>query len=235
MKPETFTQSIKEALGNTLQAVVLYGSSAAGDYLEGRSDYNVLLLAEDWGLPQLDALRSASAKWQDAGNPAPLCFTPKRFKDAADVFPMEMLDIVDSHRVLHGDDPVAAIQIDRAHLRRQVEFELRSKLLKLRQAYLQLRKPDKDLHRLLVDSLSSLQTVCRGALRLFSDDVPADKLAATRALGEQLELPIDAFEAVAELKADPASAKKVDTPELFRKYLEQIEHILDQVDRLTHS
>lgn len=235
MKPETFTQSIQEALGDALQAVVLYGSSAAGDYIEGRSDYNVLLLSEDWSLPRLEALRGASAKWQEAGNPAPLCFTPKRFKDAADVFPMEMLDIVDSHRVLHGDDPVTAIQVDRAHLRHQVEFELRSKLLKLRQAYLQLRKPEKDLHRLLVDSLSSLQTVCRGALRLFSDDVPADKSAATRALGEQLQLPIDAFEAVAGLKADPATAKKVDTPELFSKYLEQLEHILDQVDRLTHS
>ncbi len=235
MKPETFAESIQHALDDQLQAVVLYGSSAAGDYIEGRSDYNVLLLAKTWNVANLDALRGATAKWQKAGNPAPLCFTPERFKDAADVFPMEMLDIVESHRVLYGDDPVAGIEVDRAHLRHQVEFELRSKLLKLRQAYLQLRKPEKDLHLLLVDSLSSFQTVCRGALRLFSETVPTDKLAATRALGERLKLPVDSFEKIHQLKQDPALAKKTDTATLFGEYLEQIERLLDQVNHDTHG
>lgn len=230
MKPETFTESLQQALGDQLQAVVLYGSTAAGDSIEGRSDYNVLLLANEWTVPTLNAMREVTAKWQLAGNPAPLCFTPQRFKDSADVFPMEMLDIVDAHRVLFGQDPVSAIQVDRTHLRHQVEFELRSKLLKLRQSYLQLRKPEKDLHRLLIDSLSSLQTVCRGALRLFSETVPADKSAATRALGKELGLPIDAFETIHQLKQDPALAKKHNVTELFSQYLAEIERILDKVE-----
>lgn len=230
MKPEIFTDSAKKALGEQLEAVVLYGSSAAGDYIKGRSDYNVLLLAKKWDIRNLTALREVTGAWQKAGNPAPLCFTPKRFKDATDVFPMEMLDIVESHRTLYGKDPVAEIKIDRAHLRHQVEFELRSKLLKLRQAYLELRKPEKDLHLLLIDSLSSLQTVCRGALRLLSDQVPTDKLAATQALGEKTGSPVTAFEQIHQLKEDPSLAKKMNLNELFNQYLEQIELILDHVD-----
>ena len=65
-----------------------------------------------------------------------------------------MLEIVESHKVLHGSDPVNDIKVELTHLRHQVEFELRSKLLKLRQAYLQLRKPDKDLHLLMAESLN---------------------------------------------------------------------------------
>ncbi|MDQ8209205.1 hypothetical protein QEH52_16885 [Coraliomargarita sp. SDUM461003] len=232
MKPETFTESIKAALASQLQAVVLYGSSAAGDYIPGRSDYNLLLLADTWSVANLDAIRAPSAKWQQAGNPAPLCFTPERFRASADVFPMEMLDIVESHRVLHGDDPLRGIEVNPAHLRQQVEFELRSKLLKLRQAYLQLRKPQQELPHLLIDSLSSFQTVCRGALRLFGDSVPTDKLAATRALGTALNSPIDAFESIHTLKAQSVQglATKQDYRALLARYLEQIETLLDRVN-----
>jgi hypothetical protein len=234
MKPETFTESVQQALGKQLKAVVLYGSSAAGDSIAGCSDYNVLLLATNWSVSSLDALRRTTAKWQQAGNPAPLCFTPERFKDAADVFPMEMLDIQESHRVLFGHDPVGEIQVDRAHLRHQVEFELRSKLLKLRQSYLQLRKPQKDLQQVLVLSCSSLQTVCRGALRLYRETVPADKLKATRELATQLDLSLEAFETIHQLKQDPKLAKTLNITALFDQYLEEIERILDQVDSAQH-
>lgn len=230
MNPETLSQSLHAALGDTLQAVVLYGSSAAGDSIEGRSDYNVLLLASDWSVQTLDAIRECTGKWQLAGNPAPLCFTPKRFRDAADVFPMEMLDMIEAHRVLLGEDPLREVSVNPLHLRHQVEFELRSKLLKLRQAYLQMRKPAKGLSDLLVDSLSSLQSVCRGALRLFSDSVPSDKSAATQALAQKLGLSLEAFERIQDMKQNPAAAKSENCIELFGKYLDEIETVLDQID-----
>lgn len=235
MKPEIITESIQQTLGDQLLAVILYGSSAAGDYIEGQSDFNLLVLAKEWRSSDLDAIRNVLRKWLEAGNPAPLCFTPKRFEDAADVFPMEMLDIAESHRVLYGDDPVKNIEVDLTHLRHQIEFELRSKLLKLRQAYLQLRKPDRDLKSLLVESLSSFQAVCRGALRLFSKEIPTDKLAATQALGKQLNVPIDAFETIYRLKKDPSLAKKQDMTELFNQYLKQIEAILDHINDAAHN
>ena len=233
MKPETFTESIQQALGDQLLAVVLYGSFAAGDYIEGQSDYNILLLAKKWRSADLDTLRVPLKQWLEAGNPAPLCFTPQRFKDAADVFPMEMLDISESHRVLYGEDPVKDIKVDLTHLRHQVEFELRSKLLKLRQMYLQLRKPDKDLYQLLIDSLSSFQAVCRGALRLFSEEIPTDKLAATSELGKRLNISVDSFERIYQLKKEPSLAKTQNMNELFDRYLSQIETIIDHIDATT--
>ena len=235
MKPEKLTESIQQTIGDKLIAIVLYGSSVAGDYIDGQSDYNVLLLAKEWRPTDLNAIYNTLRRWLKAGNPAPLCFTPKRFKDAADVFPMEMLDIAESHRVLYGEDPVKDITINSTHLRHQVEFELRSKLLKLRQAYLQLRNPKKDLHRLLVESISSFQTVFRGALRLFSEEIPLDKLAATRDLGKKLSVPIDSFETIHQMKKEPSLTKQQDLTELFDLYLSQIETILDNIDSLTQT
>jgi len=90
------------------------------------------------------------------------------------------------------------------------------------------------LHYLLVDSLSSFQAVCRGALRLFSKEVPTDKLAATRSLGKQLKVPVDSFETIYQLKKDPSLAKATNMTELFDQYLSQIEALLDQIDTTTH-
>lgn len=235
MKPETLTESIRKTMGEKLLSVVLYGSSAADDYIDKHSDYNILLLAKEWRSADLNAIRSTVKQWLKAGNPAPLCFTPERFKGAADVFPMEMLDIVDAHQVLYGENPVKAIKVDPIHLRHQIEFELRSKLLKLRQAYLQINNPDKDLHLLLIDSLSSFQAVCRGALRLFNKEVPPDKLAATRELAKKINASVDSFETIHQLKKEPALAKKLNIAELFDRYLGQIETILDRIDTITHT
>ncbi|MGB0745311.1 MAG: hypothetical protein ACPGSB_12370, partial [Opitutales bacterium] len=222
MKPEAYTESLKTSLGEKLQAVLLYGSSAAGDYIEGRSDYNVLLLASDWSVGTLDAIHEATGKWQKAGNPAPLCFTPQRLKDAADVFPLEMLDILESHRVLHGEDLLSGIKVDPRNLRHQVEFELRSKLLKLRQAYLQMRKPEKALPELMGQSISSIQAVFRGALRLFSEEIPQDKSAACTALEKELGLKLDTLTTIRQIKENPSSARTQNCLELFARYLELI-------------
>lgn len=229
MKPEQYTEQLQSALGANLIAVVLYGSAATEDYIPGKSDYNLLVVASQWTICELDAVRAPTAKWAAAGNPPPLCFTPERLTRAADVFPMEMLDILDAHRVLHGTDPLAGLSVEKTHLRHQVEFELRSKLLKLRQAYLALKKPEKDLPFLLRDSLSSFQAVLRGALRLFTDSVPADKPAAMQALAGELGIDLAIFEELQALKA--GTLKTSGGPKgRMERYLDAIEKVLDQID-----
>ncbi|MFP4068613.1 MAG: hypothetical protein ACLFVC_00390 [Opitutales bacterium] len=229
MKPEAFTEHLQTTLGRRLKAVVLYGSAASDDYIPGKSDYNLLVVCEQWTTRELDAVRAPTAKWTAAGNPPPLCFTPERLFNATDVFPMEMLDILENHRVLHGEDPLAGIAVDKSHLRHQVEFELRSKLLKLRQAYLALARPEKELPRLLDDSLSTFQAVFRGALRLFTDEAPANKPDAVRRLARRLDLDLSVFEELHALKSGKPSAGG-NTVERFDRYLAAIETVLDRID-----
>jgi len=228
MKPEQFTEQLKNALGDRLHAVVLYGSAAAGDYVPGKSDYNLLVVSAQWTAHELEAIRAPSRKWTDAGNPPPLCFTPERLANAADVFPMEMLDILVAHRVLHGEDPLAGIVVEKTHLRHQLEFELRSKLLKLRQAFLALGKPEKDLNGLMLDSLSAFQAVFRGVLRLFAENVPSPKPAAVRELAKVLAIDLAVFEELQGMKEGHAASGS--PAERFDRYLAAIEMVLDRID-----
>ncbi|MFO0957535.1 MAG: nucleotidyltransferase domain-containing protein [Isosphaeraceae bacterium] len=60
MTPEQLVEQLREALGPALKSVVLYGSAAAGDFVEGRSDYNILVVADPLGLDELGKLAKAS-------------------------------------------------------------------------------------------------------------------------------------------------------------------------------
>jgi predicted nucleotidyltransferase len=43
--PEQFVAEARQALGERLKCVVLFGSAAAGDFLEGISQYDLLVVA----------------------------------------------------------------------------------------------------------------------------------------------------------------------------------------------
>ena len=60
MTPEEFTETLKTTCGENLLSAVLYGSAAAGDSVAGKSDYNVMLVLKEAGLPALKLIAAAS-------------------------------------------------------------------------------------------------------------------------------------------------------------------------------
>ena len=228
MNPESFTTQLKEICGDNLQAVILYGSAAAGDYTGKQSDYNLLVLLKYIDFPVLKILMAPTEKWSRTGNRPPLLFTRERLLQSVDVFPIEMLDMKQSHKVLFGEDLLEQMDISVEHLRLQVEHELRTKLIALREQYLLTGGRPRALKKLMVQSLSSFLVLFRAALRLYGDEIPTKKLDAVRQLTAKLELDATPFEQVQQLK----NGEKVDAvPEtLFEIYLSTIVSIIDAVD-----
>jgi hypothetical protein len=235
MKPEELVELVKGALGANLRGIVLYGSAATGEFVANRSDYNILVTTERLTLEDLEKLAGPIARWTKAGNPPPLCFTADRFRDSADVFPLEFLDIQESHRLLHGDDPVRDLAVSSAHLRHQLEYDLKSKMLLLRRRILAEGAAVKRLTALMVDSISAFLALFRGALRLFESNIPATKLEAVDRLAQRLDFAPDVFRTVSELKNGTRLAKDMDVRALFDRYLQTIERVVDAVDHHLRS
>jgi hypothetical protein len=230
MTAEEMTAKLQEALGEQLRGVVLYGSAAAGDTTGKRSDVNLLVLVDRLGVPELQALFGPTRSWAKQGNPPPLLFTEARLRESVDVFPIEMLDIRDQHRVLAGENPLAGLTISGANLRHQIEHELKGKLIALREHYLLTQGKAAAVRELLIASIANFQVLARAALRLVQKDIPGDKAAATKQLAERLEIDLSAFAEVAEVKRGD---RKADDPNaLFARYLTAVEALVDAVDGL---
>ncbi len=230
MSLDELVQGLEQAVGDPLESIVLYGSAVAGDHTGSKSDYNVLVVLDRLGIEQMNALAPVASRWAAAGNPPPLLFSRERLESSTDVFPIEFLDIRDSHRILYGRDVISGLEVGLDNLRLQVEHELEVRLLQLRERYLLTEGRRERVVELMIDSLSSFLALFRGALRLFEPEVPALKLEALGRLRKHVEFDGSVFHTIEQLKEGRKDASEVDPEALFVTYLNTIEQVTDAVD-----
>ncbi|MFO0914853.1 MAG: hypothetical protein U0795_17980 [Pirellulales bacterium] len=242
MEPDEFARRAAAALGTQLQSVILYGSAAAGDFVPGISNYNLLMVVEPLGVDQLDRLVDLFRAWCDARRPPPLLFSAKQLASSLDAFPIELLDIRQSRKIIWGEDVLARLQFCPRDLRLQIERELTGKLLSLRSKYTLTGRDPVAVRRLMLTSHSTFLVLFRAALRLFQDAVPDHKLDALNQLARHLPFNTAPFHELADLKCRWAAANGEDRvpDELlatgivveFSDYLQSIEDVIQAVNRL---
>src|ERR1043165_4523059 len=166
MTLDELVSQLRAAYGTALRSIVLYGSAAAGEHIAKRSDYNVLVIVDSLDPSHLAAASAAARAWADSGNPAPLTLTSAEWRGSADIFPMEYADILERHKVLHGEAPFDGITVEAQNLRLQLEQEAMGKLLKLRQGVLASGNDAARQVELLGASASAIMIILRAFVRL---------------------------------------------------------------------
>src|SRR5437763_1083093 len=167
---QEFVKRCRDAGGANVQSIVLFGSAVSGDFHPGLSNLNVFCVLHDSSFQSLQALGPLVKWWNGQKQPPPLCMTRQELLRSTDVFTIELLDMVQHHRVLFGEDVLQGLQIPTDLHRVQVEYELREKLLLLRQHLLLADGNDARLWEVLLHSVSSFATLFRHALIVLAGD-----------------------------------------------------------------
>ena len=102
---DTLVENLRAAHGDNLASIVLYGSVAAGDHIVEHSDHNLLIALNRIASEDLQLSQNAMRDWLKSGQPTPVYFTVEELSRAADVFPIEFLQMEKARRVLYGRDP----------------------------------------------------------------------------------------------------------------------------------
>ncbi len=111
--------------------------------------------------------------WIRRGQRPPLVFTLDELRRSADIFTIELLDMKSRHRILYGENVLAEIAVPLRHHSIQVERELRTDWLRLRQAILAAPKKPKVYLELMVSSFSAFAALFRHAL-IALGEAPAE-------------------------------------------------------------
>lgn len=232
MTVDELTPTVVAALGDRLVSFLLYGSAARGGHVAGRSDVNTLLICDrvDEGL--FHALEGPLRPWLKAGHPAPLVFTRAEWRDSADVFAVEYEDMRAAHRVLAGGDPWDGITVRPADVRRQLEHELRGKLVRLRQAYAAFGHDPARLSAAFAASVGGFLTMLRAALRLTGRAAPAAADALVRAAAAGIGFPPAALEPFVAHAQGGARLRLLRRDPRAAAYLAALERTAEFVDRL---
>lgn len=159
--------------GDALLAVVLCGEAAGPGYRPRKSPLALVVVLEQVSPEALRTTRARVAAWRRRRIPTPMLMDPLYIESSLDVFPLEFLEIGEQHRVLHGQtDPFADLAIDLAHLRLEVEEQIRGKMLHLWEAYLEAGRSKRTLRRLLTDTPPGFEVILRGMLKLRGEAAP---------------------------------------------------------------
>ena len=226
-------EDLKATHGDNLASVVLYGSAAAGDHVELRSDYNLLIALNRITPEDLRVAQAPMREWQRLGHPLPVYFTVEELSDAADVFPIEFHQMANARMVLYGKDPFELVELSDENLRHQTEYELRSKLIQLRRLYIPASTSTEKLADLMSESLSSFAALFRAVLLLHGQEAPISKPDCVRATVRLLDLDPTPFERIFNFRSGealPGSDKEAN--DIFGAYLQEIEKVTEAVDEL---
>ncbi len=229
---DELVRRLSESLGEDLVSVVLYGSAAADDFQERVSDLNVLAVLSAIGEKQLEQAYGPVRWWMNKKQPAPILLSVEEVQNASDAFAIEFLDIRAAYRILYGEDLVESIEVESAHHRHQVEHEIRSLLLRLRERYLGLQKDTKALRGLLTDSLPSFSTLFRHALLLHGHAAAIKKQEVFRLAAETFGIPSEPFETVLALRQGSKRITNAEVQPLFHAYIQGITKMAGHIDRI---
>jgi hypothetical protein len=229
---EAYCVDLLAALGDKVKAISVYGSAAGPDFIPKRSNVNLVVvldsLATDSLRPLLGVVRAGLKK----RIVPPLMVSPDYLSSARDVFPIEMLEIRDSHVVIYGEDFFAGLEVSRDNLRLECESQLRGAALRTRQAYLEMGLAKRGPERVLHASVTSLIPVFRAMLRLSGASVPRSKLEVVEALASTLGIDTGVFAAVLRDKAGDERIDGSDSHQVLARVVDAIEAVTARLDRM---
>jgi predicted nucleotidyltransferase len=161
-----FCASLKKVFAGDLLAVVLYGSAAGGGYNADISDINVLVILENSGAAEIFKLGHSAKTLIRKNRISPIILTGQEFITAADAFPLEYSDILETHTILYGDNNILNIKTDKKNLRLQLEEKLRGAAAEIRSMLITAGGNEKLLQKLILEWSSLGPILFRGLLRL---------------------------------------------------------------------
>ena len=220
---------LKEFAATNLECVILYGSGARGDFRPGHSDLNVVCVLHALTIEELGRMADVVKWWcVEQKEPAPLFFTRDELRQAADVFAIEILDMKQGRRVLYGKDVVAEIEVPMNLHRVQIEHDLRTILLKLRQHYLRAAGNAKELAPVLRKSFSGVLTLLRHVVIAFGEEPPVTAHEIVARAAAVTGSSTAAFEGMLRLReTGEIHGEIIPVYGAYLKALEQILNVLD--------
>lgn len=223
-----YVKTVTTHFGDNLQAVLLYGSAARGEFLPGRSNLNLLLQLEK---PDPGATRTYAdvhRRWAAERVVAPLLVTDAELEGFPDAFPLETLELQRFHVVLAGRDPLPQGLPDPQRLARQCHRELRANVLLVRQRVIEQGAGPDVIEALLPLCVTALLSVLRTITYLegrLHAKTAEDVLAALAAGGGT---DCGAVEEAWNIKTGVSTAGRHELPRLLERYLATVAQLADR-------
>lgn len=230
-KAEKVAAQIANDLGENMKSVVLFGTAIRGGYAPAHQEVNIMVMVEDASTQAIRPIEGPLAAWVKKGNSAPLIFERSEWEGSTDVFPIEIEDMREAHKLVSGTDPFEGVVTNRDDLRHELEREVRGKLLQLRAQHAAFAPNGGALTRLLIESASTFFVLMRALVRLEGETPEAKPARLVEQAASIAGLDAGAFRWVVDkISGEKVKALRSDDP-IAARYVDEIQKLTNYVDQ----
>ena len=209
----------------------IYGSGTGKSYFHNVSNINSGLILRKLDFSSLTASLKIVSKGLSQKIVAPLFLTKEYIQSSLDVFPIEFLEVKENHILLYGEDVLPSLKIPEQYIKLFCEQQVKGKLIRVRQAFLENGLNKKAIESILKDSLQALWPVFRNLIRLKGVVPGHHKEEILQQITQRYALDRDVFVTVynAMAKVEKIPPEKLNV--LFGLYIAELEKLASQLDR----
>jgi predicted nucleotidyltransferase len=165
---ERTVQALRERLATNLSSCCLYGSAVRGNFIEGVSDINLLIVLNESNPAAHEAVAGAIGSDKQID---PFILGKPGFERSVRAFAAKFASIKRNYRVLYGEDPLTKVTIEPKIEKFLCEQALRNLRLRMVYAYV-TRDRNKTYERFLFRSITPLFIQFSEVLRLEGISIP---------------------------------------------------------------
>jgi len=220
------TEDILEHLKDELLSIILYGSAVRGEYVEKKSDINLLIIVDKNDLTPYKLLWNVIDKLNKTRINL-VIMSPKYITKSLDTFPLEFLDMLHFSQTLYGkpiDNFVG--HISKNSIRLACERELKVKLIALKSIYLRSKGKSKEIENVLFHSLTSLRVILLGLNYLKKGLTQS----GTVELSKDAEIDTGLIRKINELRKGDIKLKSDELLSTFEHYITEMELLANWLD-----
>ncbi|MBD3378790.1 hypothetical protein GF406_27430 [candidate division KSB1 bacterium] len=229
---DEFKSDFLSLYGDQLESIILYGSGARGDYIRKKSDINFMLVLTLEGIQNLSAAFPLVKKWRKSNVATPLFVTTEYIESSLDSFPIEFLNMKSAYKVVYGKDALGHLNIDRNHLRLQVEAQIKGKLLHLREQFLGTLGKKQALKNLLKATVPAFTSIFAALLTLKDIEVTGQGVQVLPKTAQVFELDEVVFKNLLALREGSLDPSETELVKLAEKLIHEIRKCALLVDKL---
>lgn len=226
-----FSEAMQALYGSDMVSLYRFGEGAAGNNHPGHH-IKLLAVMREITRHQLSTYAGVHAKWLKKGIHAPLMLTEKTLETSTDAFPMEFLEMKESHVLLFGQDVLPSLRISLDNLKRQCEEQVKGKLIHLRQGYMETGGDKGALERLIAASIEPFTEVMRNVLRMKGKDAPVKKDTIISEFCKETGADDGPFMDALMLRRHALKLDKTELDELFERYLKELDSLAEKIDKI---
>ena len=227
----SYLVDLSKTWGAALEAVVLYGSAVRGGFLEGRSNLNLLIVLNAHDSAALKRYGMAHRRWSREGIVVPVLMTKEDIALSWYLFPLEWVEISQSHVVLVGENPFGHKDPDPHRLTLECNREIANNLIRLRQRYIEGECTPEVIQMLLPLSMTSLLPALRGVAYILKHPTTGSVESFLQGMGELLQMDPAPMIQAWHMKTGEVSPGTLELPRVFDYYVECVNILADRASQ----